>query len=129
MTKIKEDYMVGLDIGTDSCGWVATDFQNNILKMHGKRAIGSHLFESGHSAADRRGAAKRRGFRTNRRRIKRRKWRLGLLEEIFDSEMAKIDPYFFARLKESGLSPKDSRKKTSAIVFPSAKEDKEFYAK
>lgn len=123
MTKIKEDYMVGLDIGTDSCGWVATDFQNNILKMHGKRAIGSHLFESGLSAAD------RRGFRTTRRRIKRRKWRLGLLEEIFDSEMAKIDPYFFGRLKESGLSPKDSRKKTSSIVFPSAKEDKEFYDK
>lgn len=121
MTHLKTDYMVGLDIGTDSCGWVATDFKNNILKMHGKTAIGSHLFEAGNTAAD------RRGFRTTRRRIKRRKWRLGLLEEIFDPYMAAVDPYFFARLKESGLSPKDSRKTVSSIVFPTSEEDKKFY--
>lgn len=39
MTKLNNEYMVGLDIGTNSCGWVATDFDNNILKMHGKRAL------------------------------------------------------------------------------------------
>lgn len=121
MTEIKEDYIVGLDIGTDSCGWVATDFQNNILKMHGKSAIGSHLFESGLSAAD------RRSFRTTRRRIKRRKWRLRLLEEIFDPYMCNVDPYFFARLKESGLSPLDKRKTVSSIIFPTAEEDRSFY--
>lgn len=123
MTKIKEDYMIGLDIGTDSCGWVATDFQNNILKMHGKSAIGSHLFESGLSAAE------RRSFRTTRRRIKRRKWRLGLLEEIFDPYMSEVDPYFFARLKESGVSPLDHRKNVSSIVFPTAEKDQNFYNK
>lgn len=111
MTKLNNEYMVGLDIGTNSCGWVATDFDNNILKMHGKRALGSHLFDEGVSAAD------RRAFRTTRRRIKRRKWRLKLLEEIFDEEMAKVDPNFFARLKESGLSPLDTRKNVSSIVF------------
>lgn len=123
MTEIKEDYIVGLDIGTDSCGWVATDFQNNILNIHGKTAIGSRLFEAGLSAAD------RRSFRTTRRRIKRRKWRLGLLEEIFDPYMSKVDPYFFARLKESGLSPLDNRKNVASIIFPTAKEDQEFYCK
>lgn len=123
MTKLNNEYMVGLDIGTNSCGWVATDFDNNILKMHGKRALGSHLFDEGVSAAD------RRAFRTTRRRIKRRKWRLKLLEEIFDEEMAKVDPNFFARLKESGLSPLDTRKNVSSIVFPTKKMDKQFYKK
>lgn len=78
MTKVKDDYLVGLDIGTNSCGWVATDKQNNILKLQGKTAIGARLFEEGKTAAD------RRGFRTTRRRLKRRKWRLRLLQEIFD---------------------------------------------
>lgn len=121
MTKIKNEYIVGLDIGTNSCGWVAMDFQNTILRMHGKTAIGSHLFDAGNSAAD------RRAFRTTRRRIKRRKWRLKLLEEIFDPYMTEVDPYFFARLKESGLSPLDKRKNVSSIVFPTALEDKKFY--
>lgn len=121
MTKIKNEYIVGLDIGTNSCGWVAMDFQNTILRMHGKTAIGSHLFDAGNSAAD------RRAFRTTRRRIKRRKWRLKLLEEIFDPYMTEVDPYFFARLKESGLSPLDKRKNASSIVFPTALEDKKFY--
>ncbi len=121
MTKIAKDYIVGLDIGTNSCGWVAMDFQNTILRMHGKNAIGSHLFDAGNSAAD------RRTFRTTRRRIKRRKWRLKLLEEIFDPYMTEVDPYFFARLKESGLSPLDTRKNVSSIIYPTSLEDKKFY--
>ncbi len=121
MTKVKDDYIVGLDIGTDSCGWVAMDSDNDILKLQGKTAIGSHLFEAGKSAAD------RRLFRTTHRRIKRRRWRLKLLEEFFDPYMAEVDPYFFARLKESGLSPLDKRKNVSSIVFPTSAEDKKFY--
>lgn len=50
-----------------------------------------------------------------------------LLEEFFDPYIAKVDPYFFARLKESGLSPLDKRKNVSSIVFPTAAEDKKFY--
>ena len=123
MTKVNKNYIVGLDIGTDSCGWVATDKKNNILKLQGKTAIGSHLFEEGHSAAD------RRTFRGTRRRLNRRKWRLKFLEEIFDPYMVKVDPYFFARLRESGLSPKDSTKNTQAIIFPTPKDDSDFYYK
>ena len=121
MTKVKENYIVGLDIGTDSCGWVAMNSDNDILKLQGKTAIGSHLFEAGKSAAD------RRLFRTTHRRIKRKRWRLKLLEEFFDPYMAEVDPYFFARLKESGLSPLDKRKNVSSIVFPTSAEDKKFY--
>ena len=54
-----------------------TDKKNNLLKLREKTAIGSHLFDEGHTAAD------RRGFRTTRRRLKRRKWCLKLLEKIF----------------------------------------------
>lgn len=122
MVKNKNDYILGLDIGTNSCGWAVTDKKNNLLKLRGKTALGSHLFEEGHSAAD------RRGFRTTRRRLKRRKWRLGLLEEIFASEIAEVDPYFFARMHESWVSPLDKkRKKYTAIVFPTPKEDAAFY--
>lgn len=121
MTRVKEDYIVGLDIGTNSCGWVATDMKNNILRLHGKNAIGSHLFEEGKSAAD------RRTFRTTRRRLKRRKWRLKLLEEIFDPHISQKDPYFFARMRESGLSPLDKKKRFSAIIFPTQAEEKKFH--
>ena len=124
MSKINKDYILGLDIGTNSCGWAVTDKKNNLLKLRGKTAIGSHLFEEGHTAAD------RRGFRTTRRRLKRRKWRLRLLEEIFAEPMAEVDPGFFLRLHQSWVSPLDkSRKKYQAIVFPTAKEDHDFYQK
>ncbi len=122
MTEIKSDYILGLDIGTNSCGWAVTDKKNTLLKLRGKTAMGSHLFEEGHSAAD------RRGFRTTRRRLKRRKWRLGLLEEIFAEPMAEVDPGFFVRLHQSWVSPLDKKhQKYEAIVFPTAKEDAAFY--
>lgn len=124
MKKRIDDYILGLDIGTNSCGWAVTDKKNNLLKLRGKTAIGSHLFEEGHTAAD------RRGFRTTRRRLKRRKWRLRLLEEIFAEPMAEVDPGFFVRLHQSWVSPLDkSRKKYQAIVFPTAKADHDFYEK
>lgn len=124
MSQKKSDYILGLDIGTNSCGWAVADKKNALLKLRGKTAIGSHLFEEGHSAAD------RRGFRTTRRRLKRRKWRLGLLEEIFAEPMAEVDPAFFVRLHQSWVSPLDKdRQKYAAIVFPTAKEDAKFYQK
>lgn len=116
-----KDYTIGLDIGTNSVGWVVTDDQNNILRIKGKKAIGAHLFDEGKVAA------KRRIFRTTRRRLSRRRWRIKLLEKLFDEEIAKVDPSFFARLHESWISPKDKRKRYSAIVFPSPEEDKKFH--
>ncbi|MDD6420737.1 MAG: type II CRISPR RNA-guided endonuclease Cas9 [Lactobacillus delbrueckii] len=116
-----KDYTIGLDIGTNSVGWVVTDDQNNILRIKGKKAIGARLFAEGKVAAE------RRSFRTTRRRLSRRRWRIKLLEELFDEEIAKVDPSFFARLHESWISPKDKRKRYSAIVFPSPEEDKKFH--
>ncbi len=117
----KVPYNIGLDIGTSSIGFAATDNLNKPIRAKGKTVIGVRLFEEGKTAAD------RRGFRTTRRRLSRRKWRLRLLDEIFDKEMAKVDNTFFARLKESNLSPKDANKKyLGSLLFPE-KKDFKFY--
>lgn len=100
----KPPYNLGLDIGTSSVGWAVTGLDNRLLHIKGHNGIGVRLFKEGQSAAE------RRGFRTTRRRLARRKWRLRLLNEIFADEIAKVDPSFFARLKQSNVSPRDPNK-------------------
>jgi CRISPR-associated endonuclease Csn1 len=118
-----ENYNIGLDIGTSSIGFAVTDEFNKLARVKGKNYIGVRLFEEGETAAE------RRQFRTTRRRLGRRKWRLGLLEEIFAPYIAKADPYFLARLKSSNISPKDTNKKfIGSILFPN-ETDTAFYAK
>lgn len=56
-------------------------------------------------------AEERRGFRTNRRRLDRRNWRLELLQEIFAEEINQVDDGFFLRMKESRYLPEDKRGK------------------
>ncbi|MFV9509230.1 type II CRISPR RNA-guided endonuclease Cas9 [Ligilactobacillus salivarius] len=118
-----ERYHIGLDIGTSSIGWAVIGDDFKIKRKKGKNLIGVRLFKEGDTAAE------RRNFRTQRRRLNRRKWRLKLLEEIFDPYMAEVDEYFFARLKESNLSPKDSNKKyLGSLLFPDIS-DSNFYDK
>lgn len=117
----KKDYTVGLDIGSTSVGFAAIDDEYQPIRLNGKRVIGVRLFEEGKTAAE------RRNFRTTRRRLNRRKWRLSLLEEIFDPYMTEVDPTFFARLKQSNLSPRDENKKfTGSLLFPKTTDSK-FY--
>lgn len=116
-----DKYNVGLDIGTSSIGFAVTDEFNKLARVKGKNYIGVRLFEEGNTAAE------RRQFRTTRRRLRRRKWRLSLLEGIFAPYIAEIDPYFLARLKNSNISPKDKNNKFSgSILFPD-KTDAAFY--
>ena len=50
-----------------------------------------------------------------------------MLEEFFDPYMAEIDPTFFARLKDSNISPLDSNKQfQGSLLFPE-KKDTNFY--
>ena len=91
----KQDYFVGLDIGTSSVGWAVTNKSYELLKFHSHKMWGSRLFDEGESAVA------RRGFRSMRRRLERRKLRLKLLEELFADAMAQVDPTFFMRLRES----------------------------
>ena len=118
---MNKKYYVGLDIGTSSIGWSIMDENYHLLKKKHKKTMGVTLFNEGQTAAD------RRGFRTTRRRLSRRKWRLKLLEEFFDPYIAEIDPTFFKRLKDSNISPRDPNKKyQGSLLFPD-KKDSNFY--
>lgn len=114
-------YTLGLDIGTSSIGYAAIDKHQKPIRAKGKHVIGVRLFQEGQTAAD------RRAFRTTRRRLKRRKWRLNLLNRLFDPYLSEVDPNFLPRLKQSNLSPKDDNKHfNGSTLFPD-KTDAAFY--
>lgn len=119
--KAKENFFVGLDIGTDSVGYAVTDEQYNLLKFRGNDAWGSTIFDAASLKAE------RRTFRSARRRLERKKQRIKLLQEIFAEEIAKVDPKFFLRLKESYLWREDTTDKH--IVFDDEEyTDVQYYA-
>lgn len=105
--KIKE-YYIGLDVGTNSCGWAVTDPEYNVLRFKGKSMWGARLFDEAQTAAGRRTA------RTARRRLARRRFRLDLLESFFEKEITNIDPLFFRRLKNSNLYEDEIKAETGA---------------
>jgi len=100
MKKVGE-YYLGLDIGTDSVGYAATDKRYELLKYKGKPMWGSHLFDPASQCAE------RRAFRTARRRLDRRQQRVQLADEIFAPEVLKVDPMFYIRRKASALCRED----------------------
>ena len=73
---MENKYFVGLDIGTNSVGWAVTDDKYKLHKYKAHKMWGSRLFDQGSTAAE------RRIFRSNRRRLERRKQRLKILQEI-----------------------------------------------
>ena len=96
------DYSIGLDMGTGSVGWAAVDGRGQLTTApKGKPAWGSRLFDSAETAA----AA--RLPRSQRRRYVRRRWRLDLLQSLFDDVVSQTDPEFFTRLRQSRLLPED----------------------
>ena len=115
-------WYLGLDIGTSSVGWAATDTEYKIIRKNKKRLWGVRLFEEADTAKD------RRIYRSNRRRLARIKWRLNLLEELFSEEVAKIDPNFYLRLKESKFHYEDKFHKASSVLFNDKDyTDKDYY--
>ena len=105
------DYYLGFDIGTNSVGWCVTDLNYNVLRFNKKDMWGSRLFDEAKTATE------RRVQRNSRRRLKRRKWRLNLLEEIFSNEILRVDSNFFRRLKESSLWLEDKSSKEKFTLF------------
>ena len=100
---MEKEYFLGLDMGTGSVGWAVTDNSYEILRLHGKSLWGVRLFESANTAEE------RRMFRTARRRLDRRNWRIQILQELFAEEIAAVDPGFYLRMKESKYYPEDKR--------------------
>ena len=96
-----DNYYLGLDLGTSSIGWAVTDEKYDILRFNKKFMWGTHLFDTGNTAAE------RRIFRTSRRRLKRKKNRIELLQTLFSEEISKKDFGFFQRLKESQYDIED----------------------
>ena len=128
--RINSDYYIGLDIGTDSVGWAVTDTDYRLLKFKGEPMWGAHLFEAGKQAAE------RRSFRTARRRLDRRQQRVKLVQELFASEIAKVDPSFYNRIKASALVKGDKGTvdpslvdETNCIFSDEDFGDKEFHKK
>ena len=100
---MKQEYYLGLDLGTGSLGWAVTNENYEVLRKHGKSLWGVRLFESANTAEE------RRVFRTARRRLARRNRRIEMLQELFSEEIYKVDPGFYLRMKESRYVPEDKR--------------------
>ena len=119
------DYYIGLDVGTNSVGWAATDKDYRLLKFHGKDTWGARLFDEAKTASERRTA------RSNRRRLARRRQRILLLETLFAEELNKVDPGFFRRLHDSFLTleDKDDAKSIYTLFADECFTDKEYAKK
>ena len=117
------DYYIGLDIGTDSVGWAASDMNYELLKLNQKSMWGSRLFPEAETAVE------RRTYRVARRRIQRRNQRLALLQDLFQEEVCNIDPQFFVRLSESMLHSEDKTHKGKNSLFESKSFDDKAYHK
>ncbi len=118
----KSNYFIGLDIGTNSTGYVATSEDYTILKYRQQPVWGVHLFDSANDSS------KRRTYRTARRRLDRRLQRIQLLRELFAQEIAKIDPLFFRRIDESSLKS-DAKTVPYAIFAEKNFTDRHYYKK
>ena len=81
---MKGEYYLGLDMGSSSVGWAVTNEKYEILRAHGKTLWGVRLFDSAQTAEE------RRGFRTAKRRLDRRNWRIELLQKIFAEEVVVV---------------------------------------
>lgn len=134
--KQRQEYYIGLDCGTSSVGWAVTDEKYDLLKT--KRKVkkndktkskqctlwGVRLFDEAETAATRRIA------RSTRRRNARAKERLKLLRLLFRDEIAKVDPEFYNRLRESFYYEEDknlvSKSKNTLFNDPDFT-DKDYY--
>ena len=99
----KQDYFLGLDLGTGSVGWCVTDTSYHILKKNHRSAIGSVLFSTAETAKE------RRVVRCARRRLRRRQERIQCLQELFGKAIMEVDAGFFHRLSESPYMREDKR--------------------
>ncbi|WKZ29811.1 MAG: type II CRISPR RNA-guided endonuclease Cas9 [Candidatus Dojkabacteria bacterium] len=101
---------LGLDIGTNSIGWAVTDENYNLLKYNETPLWGIHLYPEASNASE------ARGYRSARRGTRRKAWRIKILQELFNEEVAQVDPAFFSRIRDKE-------------VYSLFKDDKEYYEK
>lgn len=108
---MSKDWYLGLDIGTNSIGWAATDTDYKVLRKSKRKLIGVELFDAADTAEERRLA------RNSRRVLGKRKWRLSLLKDLFEEEINKVDTDFFLRLEESKYHLEDKKVNSKYVLF------------
>lgn len=117
-----QGYNIGLDIGTNSVGWVVTDENANLLQFRKKNMWGARLFEKGDTAQG------RRLSRSTRRRYDRRRQRIHYLQEMLATMVLPIDESFFIRLNEAFLWKEDKSVQRDYILFADKQfTDRDFY--
>ena len=111
MKKDYKKFYLGMDIGTDSVGMACTDEHYQLLRAKRSDLWAVRLFDQAKDASD------RRMKRTARRRLQRRKQRIGFLQGIFAPFME--DNLFFIRLNNSGFYEEDKHEalKTRFSLF------------
>lgn len=122
----KEEYYLGLDIGTNSVGWAATNKEYKLLRAKGENLWGAYLFDEASTAQ------KRRLARGQRRRLARQHARINRLQVLFAPLVFLADPNFFIRLNNSRLylEDKDDRVKSKYALFADKNfTDYDFYHK
>lgn len=118
-----EKYSIGLDIGTNSVGWAVVDEKNQLVKKNGFTLWGVRMFDESSDASE------RRMYRSDRKRLNRRKNRIRLLREIFSEEINKVDPHFFERLDDSFYKLEDKKYNNVYNLFVGDYTDKDFFNK
>lgn len=116
---------IGLDVGSDSVGWAATDENFRLYRLKGKTAWGARIFSEANDAKG------RREFRVAGRRLARRKERIRLLKVLFDPLLKEKDPTFLLRLENSAIQNDDPNKPAQAVtdcpLFVNKQEEKDYY--
>lgn len=117
---------IGIDLGTENIGYAATDENYKILKVGKKSALGVYVYSDANLKANT--AVDRRVFRTSRRRLGRRAFRIVLLQELFNKAMVEKDPTFFLKLKENDLNLGDKSTNSKFSLFNDSNyTDRDFY--
>lgn len=107
----KQEYNIGLDIGTNSVGWCVISPEGKLLQFKKKNMWGARLFEAGETAQ------KCRVYRSTRRRYERRRQRIHLLQEMMEPMLMSVDESFLIRLEEAFLWKEDKKLKVDYILF------------
>lgn len=113
MSQTVLDYYVGLDLGTSSVGWAVSDDHYHLLTVRDKTMWGARLFDEAEPASG------RRLCRATRRRLRRTRDRIKLLQLLFEPEIAPVDPEFYLRMERSFLveADKDLANNSSNTLF------------
>ena len=104
----QNEYIIGLDIGTNGVGWSVTDDDGRLLKAKGRHMFGYSKFDEADTAEE------RSRYRHQRRRRSRIKLRLSLLQKLLTEDISRVDEDFIHRIDEASM---DSTERTKENIY------------